>query len=34
MSLVESAEELLDSIIRMPAEFAGVVTAHLSNGDR
>ena len=33
MSLVESAEELLDSIIRMPSEFTGVVTVHLSNGD-
>ena len=33
MSLVESAEELLDSIIQMPSEFTGVVTVHLSNGD-
>lgn len=33
MSLTESAEELLNSIIQMPFEFAGVVTQHLANGD-
>jgi hypothetical protein len=33
MSLTESANQLLDSIIEMPAQFAEVVTTHLSSGD-
>ncbi|MEF8853092.1 MAG: hypothetical protein V5A28_11865 [Haloarculaceae archaeon] len=33
MSLMESANELLDSIVEMPFRFAEVVTTHLASGD-